>query len=653
MENIYKENIFVEGSVSFGKEKIEHALHQIEHSICKIDNNGKDFGTGFFCKIPFPNQYTSLNVLITCNHVLNKKKISEGKFIKFSLNNDKKIYKKLIDNKRKTYTNEEEDITFIEIKPEDDEDKIISFLDVDYRIMEEKKTKESYEKIYKEYPIYIIHYKNAEKVIYSLDKIKDIELEKNNIIKIKYLCKTGKGSSGSPIISLYNYKVIGIHKGGEKYSNIKIGTLINSSINKFYKIHKKASIIKISNNQKKNNNIIFYDEKTSISLRNDLSDYFEENINGNFFLCTKIKSLSLLKKEIINENKNDNKIIFNIITTGNSCENLLKFLKKKKVFKKCINKICISNENKNELEEYKTKYKNEENVTFINKYEDTKGFILETSLEGIKPYPRNIITLKDYKNKYKERHNQIAQFYGKKLDTKNFEFYFQKIQSLIKIDKNLINKKKEDLIKAFLKFKNEKELIIREYTRSTFYKDLNRWLTNPNDQYYDAIAYFASIFMNGLNSFAIENEKFYNENEQYLYKGFNLPYSSLLQYESSIGRIITFTIFISTIKNKKETKEYFNDKKIKSKFKTIFFIKNIYKKNWISNAINVKSESEEKIEEFVFLPFSFFRVKDVQIDINDFSAEVYLETIGKTEILEYQIQNGNEIDYNEMYNIME
>ena len=71
-------------------------------SICKIKKEKeKDiFGTGFFCKIPFPDQFTLLPVLITCNHVLDINDISIGNKINFSLNNEKTKLAILIDKER-------------------------------------------------------------------------------------------------------------------------------------------------------------------------------------------------------------------------------------------------------------------------------------------------------------------------------------------------------------------------------------------------------------------------------------------------------------------------------------------------------------------------------------------------------------------------
>ena len=96
-----------------GTEKI---LNQMNKCVCKIYNKGE--GTGFFTKIPFNN--ILLPVLITNNHVLNQNAIKNNNIIILSLNYDKKKKTIKIDDDRKTYTNEELDITIIEIKPNKD-----------------------------------------------------------------------------------------------------------------------------------------------------------------------------------------------------------------------------------------------------------------------------------------------------------------------------------------------------------------------------------------------------------------------------------------------------------------------------------------------------------------------------------------------------
>ena len=56
----------------------------MEKCICKIYQNGKK-GTGFFCKIPFPDKNNLLNVLITNNHILSQKDIEDNKIIKLTM----------------------------------------------------------------------------------------------------------------------------------------------------------------------------------------------------------------------------------------------------------------------------------------------------------------------------------------------------------------------------------------------------------------------------------------------------------------------------------------------------------------------------------------------------------------------------------------
>ena len=74
----------------------------------------------------------------------------------------------------------------------------------------------------------------------------------------------------------------------------------------------------------------------------------------------------------------------------------------------------------------------------------------------------------------------------------------------------------------------------------------------------------------------------------------------------------------------------------------------LFKDRWVSNGVNI-SENRNFLngKEILFLPFSFFYIKDVYIDNNNYRAEIYLETIGKYEILEEKIKFGKEIQFKE------
>ena len=70
-------------------------------------------GSGFFCKIPYPNDEHNLKVLITVNHVLNKEYLESSNAIHLEINKENKYF--CLGCKRKIWTNEELDYTIIEI----------------------------------------------------------------------------------------------------------------------------------------------------------------------------------------------------------------------------------------------------------------------------------------------------------------------------------------------------------------------------------------------------------------------------------------------------------------------------------------------------------------------------------------------------------
>ena len=155
----------------------------MENCICKIINDNGIKGTGFFCKIPFPDKNNLLTVLITNNHILNEKDIENNKIIKLIIYNKNQNIEKIIkiDDSRKKYTKINDDITIIEIKPNKDD--INYFLEIEDEILELE---------YKRKSIYILHYpKNKQLVSYGL--IDDIKEGK----EISHYCNTKHGSSGS------------------------------------------------------------------------------------------------------------------------------------------------------------------------------------------------------------------------------------------------------------------------------------------------------------------------------------------------------------------------------------------------------------------------------------------------------------------------
>ena len=66
----YKESLLNGYQNVISYECTKKIIEQMERDICKI-NIGMNQGTGFFTKIPFPNENKMLPVLITNNHVIN------------------------------------------------------------------------------------------------------------------------------------------------------------------------------------------------------------------------------------------------------------------------------------------------------------------------------------------------------------------------------------------------------------------------------------------------------------------------------------------------------------------------------------------------------------------------------------------------------
>ena len=418
--------------------------------------------------------------------------------------------------------------------------------------------------------------------------------------------------------------------------------------------------------QKIFNNIIYYDENINFlnSINKD-SDLFERATPGAFILCTSLDSLELVKKEIVKQVKKNKKMTFNLITTGSKCETIIDFLNNNADFKNCIKKICVYCMNIGKWGYLKDKYEIVHKV--VNTQNEVIKFINEYSLEEIKPYSMTkLLTYEDYKSKYKERHITISMFYGD-LTIDQYKKNIEKMKSLINTEAKSkeLTRNANDILTGFLTFDLNKDLetldklIIKEYTKNTFYGDLNKWLMNKMNDY-EPIAYFTARLMYSLNKYAKKNHKYCTENKKEVHRGVKMTYSDLLPYVRAKGKIILLSGFTSTSQNEEFAKRWAERGntqalyKANLKFSVVFKITNFCNKDWISNGIDVMKESQFKNEkEILYQPFSFYYVRDVRIDNKNYLADIDLDTIGKTEILEEKIREGKEIEFNPKLKIMQ
>ena len=296
-----KEAHFDNYAESMTPEQMEKALFQMKYSICKIELESNKYGTGFFCQIKIPNSMNYIYVMITNNHVLGENELALYKKISFTMNNGEYSDSIYIDGSRNIYTDIDKDVTIIEI----DNKSFIKFLDIDEDIY-----KENPNKYFKNISVYIIHYEKGKKTKFSNGLIKCIE---EDDYTIRHICPTEHGSSGSPILNLNNYKVIGVHKGTKEGKNWNLGTILKSPIDDFIKeISKETEINILLHNKcvsKKTVKVI----DSLFSLRNKLRN----DIKVDFFFVDydevdKNDENNIIIKEILKNNK-DIEICYNLV----------------------------------------------------------------------------------------------------------------------------------------------------------------------------------------------------------------------------------------------------------------------------------------------------------------------------------------------------
>ena len=238
----------------------KNIIEQMEKNIFKI-KIGLEQGSGFFCKIPFPTKENLLPVLITNNHVINENILyKKDEIININIKNEENI-KKINLNNRIKYTNDNYDVTIIEVK---EEDNINNYLDLDDYILNDILDNHNSNKDYLDKTVYIIQYPEGDlSVSYGI-----IEgIFENENYNFQHKCSTKRGSSGSPILNISNNKVLELHKKGG--NNYNMGAFLNYAIKEF--IQSNCFIYKNENSFEYEINQIFLNEinkKFNLDIKN-------------------------------------------------------------------------------------------------------------------------------------------------------------------------------------------------------------------------------------------------------------------------------------------------------------------------------------------------------------------------------------------------
>ena len=380
---------------------------------------------------------------------------------------------------------------------------------------------------------------------------------------------------------------------------------------------------KMEKMRKYNINILYYDELLlEAKENNDNCTFLEINTNGTFYGCHYFELFKIVCEKIINSKKE-----FILISSGSSAQ---------KVFDHCSNI--------KEIKAYliycfdKSKY-----LPLINKYpkligvynifEELKGklfSIKEMKINNISS--SNLLFFEDYNRLYIKLHSEFISKYSlyKLLKSKNCnepEFLAlvkEKYPNFLPLAKQIFPNK-EETIKFFLNNTNESEKRLREifksddnilddnirsyihnYTQESFYyRYLNQFLREGDFEAFRTLSSHIAKFIFKLYDYREKRPKTIKQPD--LYRKLYLNKDEIKIYQQSIHRVICYPSFTSTsedIKSYMPNKYNMDDE----------LVLQIIEQNDTKSNVCISELSDYPHEkEYLFLPFSFFKIKKVEL----------------------------------------
>ena len=401
---------------------------------------------------------------------------------------------------------------------------------------------------------------------------------------------------------LENYEPTSIHYNLENFEYIK------KEYN--YKYNHK------NKRRKMNLNILYYDENLNNEENSDNSSFFFMNTNGTFYGCHYFELFEKVLEKIKNNKKE-----FILLCSGSSSE---------KIFDYCSNV--------QELKEfYIYCFERKKYISLIKKYPKLKGVYnffedLKNTLYNLPGFKNkiikssNLIFFEEYNSIYIKLHYEFIikydlykQFKAKSIPTNEFlSFIEKKYPYFLELAEQLFPNK-EEIIYFFIKNTNEKketiekifycedkiENYIKNYTLESFYyKYLNKFLREGD---FDAFRILSSHIASFIYNLYNYREKNINIHEKFdLYRKMFINKEDLKLYKNSIGRVICYPAFTSTsIDESAYIPHQVNpDDEL---------VKLIIEQNNTKSAVLISEFSKFPQEkEYLFLPFSFFKIKNVE-----------------------------------------
>ena len=362
---------------------------------------------------------------------------------------------------------------------------------------------------------------------------------------------------------------------------------------------------------------------TSESTINKIINYYGKKIK--IYFSHNFELFKIVLEKIKNNQKE-----FILITSGSSAEKIIDYCYKFQFVRECYI-YCFN------LKKY---------LPLMNKYPKIKGIYnefdkLKEKLYTIEPMDMkniassNLIYFEDYSRIYIKLHYEFIRkyFIYKIIKSKNCN-EFQLLALVEKEYPNLLDwvkqlfPDKNEIINFFKEYVAEKDKsdeklnnilncddnilndniksYIRNYTLEDFYYQyLNRFLRQGNFNAFRILSSHITKFIFKLYDYREKISASQKKNK--LYRKMYLNPKDIKLYEKSIGRVICYPAFTST----SISKDAFTPNKYDENLELVLLI---IKQNDTKSVVSIKEYSEyEKEEEYLFFPFSFFKIENVQL----------------------------------------
>ena len=415
-------------------------------------------------------------------------------------------------------------------------------------------------------------------------------------------------------------------------NNINKNTNNNINYNTYNNIHNNIKNYPI--------NIIYYNDHNKTKLNTEC-EIFRNATKGNIILTNDQNNLELVLKYIIKNNKKNK---FFLIVNGRSAEKTINFINNNNnnKYRELFIYAFIFTKN-GDYENLKNKHKNFIKEIFTNGNDIFK--IINNHFENIylinkEFYINSIINEYLIRDKYlRSLYKELSSYYGKNPPNNflsNMKDFLQNIEFPNEIVNHLINKF-EMFINNFDDYKD----VIRNYLNDLYFaKIINSLLNKKEISIFKEIGYYAGNLMYSLVKYG-KNENKGIKDKKTFYCGMELNIIEMMEFLKNKKNKITFPYFFSMTTN--EDWAYNSSKRDRSKEerqeKELYSVK--MKINY-SPSLNyepcifeVKDLSlSPDAEEYILLPFTYIDLFSIDINSEEYSADIQLNITDKNAIFE-------------------